>query len=151
MKKNVKTFLVWMRNGVAFCFTWLVIVLLAGNICKGIENISTIFLCKLLGFVCGSVLLFTLSFSETVLRGIGFTAKLTWFMVLFSGYETVCFYWMGIFSGKGSIRQWILYGGVIFVMYGISMLGYELYSRKKAKEYEHALYMYQEKRGKRSW
>lgn len=41
----------------------------------------------------------------------------------------------------------MLFLGIILVMYGISMVGYELYSRKKAKEYDKALYAYQEKRG----
>ena len=36
--------------------------------------------------------------------------------------------------------QWMLFLGIILVMYGISMVGYELYSRKKAKEYEDHLY-----------
>ncbi len=149
MKIDFKTFLLWMRNGIAFAFTWLMIVLLVGNFLQGIESISTTGLLKLLAFVCGGVLLFTFFFSDTVLRGVGFTAKLTWFMVLFSAYESVCFYWMGVFSGKGSLTQWIFFWGIILVMYGISMFGYELYSRKKAVEYNYALHDYQEMRGKR--
>ena len=59
MKIDFKTFLLWMRNGIAFAFTWLMIVLLVGNFLQGIESISTTGLLKLLAFVCGGVLLFT--------------------------------------------------------------------------------------------
>ncbi|MBQ3164287.1 MAG: hypothetical protein IJC02_07085 [Lachnospiraceae bacterium] len=149
--KNLKTFFIWIRNGVAFCFTWLMVVILLRNTYLGIENISTTEIFKLLILACGGVILFTALFSETLIKGISFTAKLTGFMVLFSVYETVIFYWLGIFSGKGNVIQWMLFLGIILVMYGISMVGYELYSRKKAKDYDNALYAYQEKRGGKSW
>ena len=87
--KNLKTFFIWIRNGVAFCFTWLMVVILLRNTYLGIENISTTEIFKLLILACGGVILFTALFSETLIKGISFTAKLTGFMVLFSVYEQI--------------------------------------------------------------
>lgn len=143
-----KIFFTWMRNGVAFCFTWLVMLLLLRNSFLGVEVISTTSLLKILAFVFGGVLLFTVSFSESVFRKIGFTGRLTVFMILFSIYESVCFYWIGVFTTKGSLRQWLTFGGIILFLYGISMIVYEIYSRKKAVAYTHILNNYQRKRGK---
>ena len=70
--KNLKTFFIWIRNGVAFCFTWLMVVILLRNTYLRIENISTTGIFKLLIFACGGVILFTVLFSETLIKGISF-------------------------------------------------------------------------------
>ena len=142
------TFAIWMRNGIAICFTWLVLLMLIRNLCLGVERIATADLMKLLIGVCGGVLLFTMFFSGIVLKELGFTLRLTGFMLLGSIYESACFYWLGIFTEKGSFRQWILFGGIILILYGISMLIYECYSRKKAAVYTQALCSYQSVRKK---
>ena len=141
------TFFKWMRNGVAFCFTWLVLLLLIRNLFLGIEVISTESLGKIWMSVCGGVLLFTIFFSGLFLKKIEFVIRLTCFMFLIGLYESVCFYWLGIFTEQGSFGQWLLFGGIIVSLYAISMIIYEIYSRKKAVTYTHALHHYQEKRG----
>lgn len=144
MKDNkIKCFFVWMRNGISMCFTWLVLLLLIWNSIFGIEMLSTIALGRLLLFVSGGVLLFTVIFSNVIMQKPQFTSRLTGFMIVFAVYESVCFYWMGIFPNKGDIQQWLVFVGIILLLYFISIGIYQIYSKKKGNLYTQALRRYQ--------
>ena len=54
--KNIIKFFVWMRNGIAFCMTWLLIIWIAYCHISNQQQISVSMLTKLLFFVIGGVL-----------------------------------------------------------------------------------------------
>lgn len=144
MKGNkIKCFFVWMRNGISFCFTWLMILLMVWNSVFGIKMVSTIALGKLLLFVSGGVLLFTIIFSNVIVQKLQFTVRLTSFMIVFAVYESICFYWMGVFPDNGSIQQWLIFIAIILLLYFISIGIYQIYSREKGVLYTQALQRYQ--------
>lgn len=143
-KDNVKKFLVWMRNGIAFSFTWLTLLVLMRNALFGIELISTIAVFQLLVFVTGGVFLFTVLFSGIWMRKSGFVTRLTVFMLLFSVYEGFCFYCFGLFGEQGSFLPWLLFTGIIVLLYFLCIGIFQVYSSKKGTEYTQALQRYQQ-------
>lgn len=143
---RTKKLFTWLRNGISICFTWLTFLLLVRNFLYDIETVTTESLGKLFLCVCGGVLLFAILFSDAVIQKMTFTARLTGFMVLFSVYECAAFYWMEIFETRGSIKQWLIFAGIILGLYAVCILIYRQYSRKKGMLYTQALKEYQEKR-----
>lgn len=77
-----------------------------------------------------------------------FTKRLTRFMVLFSLYECLNFYWIGFFSGIGTFIQWLVFIGIICVLYFICIAIYQWYSNKQGEIYTQALVKYQQQRRK---
>jgi len=75
-----------------------------------------------------------------------FTKRLTCFMVLLSLYECLNFYWMGFFSGIGTFIQWLVFIGIICVLYFICIAIYQRYSNKQGEIYTQALIKYQQQR-----
>ena len=147
MQENrLKTFFVWMRNGISFAFTWLVILMLSGNYLLGIEMIATVQLIKIMLFVIGGVLLFTVLFSKCILRTTSFIVRLTSFMIGFGIYEGISFYALGIFHKNASAYKWIIFWGILVALYMICIAIYHIYSYKKGEVYTQALVQYQENR-----
>ena len=101
---------------------------------------------KLLVFVIGGVFFFTMMFSGVLFGKVSFIAKLTGFMILFGGYESVCFYWIGIFQENRDIIFWGIFAAIILVFYFISIGIYHIYSGKKEIVYTQKLREYQENR-----
>ncbi len=145
-KKDLTQFLVWFRNGSSICITWFLILILIRNIFYNIEEVSTESLIKLMILVAGGVFIFCGVFTPLFIRKCSFAARLTIFMALISVYECVGFYWMGIFVNKGSIIQWLIFAAIIILLYGVSMVIYQIYSNRKGELYTEALYQYQERR-----
>ena len=144
-REKIKKFLVWMRNGVSISFTWLALLLLILSTALGMETISVTVLVRLLVFVTGGVFLFTLLFSDVAIRKLGFVGRLTSFMLIFSIYEGVCFYLFGLFHGEGSFLQWLIFAGIIVILYFLCIGIFRIYSRRKEVEYTQALQRYQQK------
>lgn len=144
IQDRIKRFLIWMRNGVSMSFTWLTLLLLIIGMVCGIDKIPLLAFVRLLAFVTGSVFLFTLMFSDIVIRRLQFVGRLTVFTLLFSVYEGVCFYYYGLFHGNGSFIQWLIFSGIIVILYFVCIGIFQIYSRKKGEEYTEALQMYQQ-------
>ena len=121
-KNDIIKFFVWMRNGIAFCTTWLLIIWIGG------------------------VLIFNILFTKVFIKNWTFTKRLTCFMVLLSLYECLNFYWMGFFSGIGTFIQWLVFIGIICVLYFICIAIYQRYSNKQGEIYTQALIKYQQQR-----
>ena len=67
-KEDFIKFLVWMRNGTAFCTIWFLILMLVYNSIYNIPTISTNILIKLILLSFGGVFLFNVFLHVCLLR-----------------------------------------------------------------------------------
>ena len=146
MKQQISQFFTWLRNGTCFCFTWFLLLLILLYLYYGNDAISTMGLLKLFVLSFGGVLLFCLLFTNLLIRKWLFTTRLTSFMICITLYECIGFYWLGIFSTKGSLGQWGIFMAIVLCLYFICIAIYSQYSKKKGELYTQALQTYQEKR-----
>ncbi len=146
IKKELKTFFIWLRNGICFTVTWFLILSVITWTASGIKEISLNKLTDLLLWSSGGVLIFCLVFTNIFIRKLGFTPRLTIFMIIFSIYEVAFFYHIGIFIGFGYIYQWVLFFFLITPLYLICLAIYSLYRKKKGELYTVALHKYQQER-----
>lgn len=145
-KTELLKFLVWMRNGTAFCTTWFLILILVFNSMFDIPSVSTNKLINLILLSMGGVFLFNLFFTCLFIKSWSFTKRLTGFMIGISIYECFCFYSLGIFQKSGSILEWIIFIGIVLVLYFCCIAMYQQYSKKQGELYTRSLQVYQEKR-----
>lgn len=146
-KKDIVKFLVWLRNGFAFCTTWFLILMIARGYLLHVETISVNSLAKMLLLVLGGVFVFNVFFTELFIKKWSFTSRLTGFMLSVSIYESMGFYWIGLFAGKGTILQWLVFIGILCGLYFYCIGIYQQYSKKQGELYTQALQKYQEQRG----
>lgn len=148
-KSEMIRFAVWTRNGVAFCTTWFLILILAYHSIFHIQNISTNGLMKVVLLIIGGVLIFNLSFTRIMIKKLNFTMRLTCFMCAVSLYECLGFYWIGFFKGRGTAVRWMLFIGFILILYFICAVLYQKYSKKQGEIYTRGLQKYQMERSMR--
>lgn len=142
-KRDIGQFFVWLRNGISFCVTWFLLLLVIRNQILDIDSLSTDGLSKMLLFVTGGVLIFNLIFTKVIIKKWRFVTRLTWFMILISIYECIGFYWLGLFEDKGNVIQWLIFAGIVLASYFISIGIYSQYSKKRGELYTQALQRYQ--------
>lgn len=145
-KKDVIQFLVWMRNGFAFVTAWFLILSVIYSRSVGVESIATDSLLKLMLFVAGGVLFFSLVFTRVLFKKQSFQWRLTCFMVLISGYECLVFYATGFWQAGGTPWEWLVFVGLVLILYLLCIGIYHVYSRKQGALYTQALQNYQKKR-----
>lgn len=145
-KDEMIQFLVWLRNGIAFCTTWLLILILAYNHFFCIPSIPTNSLIKLVLLIIGGVFIFNFCFTRLFIKKWYFTKRLTCFMLIISLYECFGFYLLGFFTGKETIFQWILFIMAVFILYLASIRIYQRHSKKQGEIFTQALQQYQQKR-----
>lgn len=145
-KSEMIRFAVWMRNGVAFSTTWFLILILAYHSIFHIQNISTNGLMKVVLLIIGGVFIFNLSFTRIIIKKLNFTMRLTCFMCAISLYECLGFYWIGFFKGRGTAVRWLLFIGIILILYFICAVLYQKYSKKQGEIYTKGLQKYQMER-----
>lgn len=145
-KKEVIHFLEWMRNGVAFCTTWFLILVLAYCYISGVQTIITTFLIKMIVWIIGGVFIFNLFFTNLIITKWSFIRRLSGFMVIISLYECLGFYWFEFFEKAGSVIQWTVFAGIVLVLYLICIAIYQRYSKRQGEIYSQALQRYQQKR-----
>ena len=119
---RIKEILVFIRNGIAFAFSWLVICIMAVALINGNEVITVSFLCKTFLLCLWGVIAFTISFKNRQIQKKGFIFELSIFYILFIPIEIVMFYFMGVFDTKGSVISWLIFGGIVIAAYVISVL-----------------------------
>ena len=110
-----KTFLAYIRNGLCFSFTWLLLMLMEGAVFNGIKAIEvgflfTVFLMCLYGAVC-----FAVCFTDFVFRTKGFIFRLTVLFLLFIPAEVFTFYKLNIFVGRGTAKEWAIFAVIVFL------------------------------------
>ena len=145
-KKEFFKFLVWMRNGTAFCTTWFLILMLVYNSIHHIPAISTNILIKLILFSFGGVFVFNLFFTCLFIKKWSFMKRLTGFMLVTSLYECFCFYFLDFFQNSGTIMEWLIFIGIVLVLYFLCIAIYQKYSKKQGEIYTKSLQAYQQKR-----
>lgn len=145
-KKDLIQFFTWLRNGIAFSVTWFLILKLIYNRMAHIQTISTDNLLKMVIWLSGGVLLFCLLFTRILFKKMGFTGRLTCFMLLFGVYECLYFYWRGYFTTEGTIGQRVLFFGIILGLYLICIAIYQKHSKRYGEIYTKALKKYQQER-----
>ena len=145
-KKELKTFLVWLRNGTCFAVTWFLILDLIVRWISGIDTISVVNLTKTLFWTVGGVLIFCVAFTRLFIRKFGFTARLTFFMTVITIYEILFFYNIGFFRDAGHFYQWLLFFTIVLCLYFICLAIYGSFRKKKSELYTLALLKYQHER-----
>lgn len=147
-KKDWIQFLIWWRNGSAFCISWFLVLWVVFNSTHGIEAIQTARLAKLVAVSVAGAFLFSFFFTGLFLKRWSFLGRLTGFIVTVSILEVVAFYWLELFIRTGTWQEWLGFAGIILVLYGICVLFYQGYSRRKGVLYTQALEQYKQKRSR---
>lgn len=145
-KENVLLFLVWIRNGTAFCTTWFLILLLIYSYFFNYQTISTKNLSKMLLLIIGGVIIFSLLFTRVFIKKWSFIPRLTCFMISISLYECIGFYWLGLLDGRETIFQLLVFVGILLSLYFACIAVYHRYSKRQGRLYTEALQTYQKQR-----
>ncbi len=145
-KTDWKKALIIFRNGFAFVFSWLVIIMSVKAVIEGGEGVrlNAIFgaaFISLVGVIC-----FVVFFSDAFIKNKSFILRLTFAVFFFIPGEIAGFYMTGFFKGKGSLIQWLTFAGIVLALYGICIVIDKTLCKKQGKEYTLQLMKYQEKR-----
>lgn len=132
---RVKENLIFIRNGLAFSFSWLILCVIAVSLIGGNEAVTVKFLIKLFMLCFWGVIAFSISFRSRWCTKKGFVFSLSIFYLLFIPIEILMFYFMGIFDSNGSIRLWIIFGVILALAYSISLLIDILIMKRKSDIY----------------
>lgn len=147
-KRNIIQFFTWMRNGIAFCTTWFLVLILTYNYISHKQTILTESLIKMMFWIIGGVFIFNLLFTRLLIIKWRFIKRLSFFMIIIGLYQCLGFYWLGFFSTEGTVIQWFLFIMIILFLYLICIAIYCNYSKKQGEIYTQALQKYQQKRSK---
>lgn len=145
-RAKIKELLVIMRNGLAFSFSWLVICVMVLTAAYGKESVSLSLLSKLLLLCAWAVLCFALCFGDVLFRKKGFIFRLTLFYVLFIPVELAMFFFMNLFTRKGTMLEWVTFAGIIVGLYLVCVLIDWIVCRKQGALYTKQLLSYNERR-----
>ena len=140
--EKLKIILIYLRNAMAFSFSWLVLCVVLISLVSGVKAISVIFLLKLLALCFWGVLSFGIAFVYKRSVRKGFMFSLSIFYVLFIPVEIAMLYLTGIFTTKGSVIQWLVFGGIAVGCYLVSFLVDRIVMRKKSDIYTEKLRKY---------
>lgn len=137
MDKNnkIKELLAFIRNGLAFSFSWLVICTMIVSLMSGQESVSVEFLLKIFTLCLWGVITFAICFKNRRILKKGFIFSLTLFYILFIPVEIAMFYFMGIFTSKGNLTFWVIFGAIVVMLYVTSVLVDALVMKKNARVY----------------
>ncbi|MBO4678649.1 MAG: hypothetical protein J5626_03180 [Lachnospiraceae bacterium] len=112
-----KTFLTYVRNGLCFSYTWLLLMLMEGAVFSGIKAIEVGFLFKVFLMCLYGAVCFAACFTDFLIRTKGFIFRLTVLFVTFIPVEVFTFYKLNLFVGKGTAREWIAFGVIVVSFY----------------------------------
>ncbi len=121
MNDRVIPFLKKVRDFTAYTFSWLTILILIISFINGNMIVSSSLLAKLLLLSVIAAVSFTIAFTRTVIRKKGFLFRINFFVLVFIPAEIAVFYWMDIFHGPGESSEWLIFFGVILLLYIVSV------------------------------
>ena len=140
--EDIKKLLVYFRNALAFSYAWLVFSYALLGYLLFNSGVTYEFLLKVLVLCIWGSACFVFAFFTKLMKKRGFIFSLTVFFVLFVPVEILMFYWMNIFTGRGTVLLWSVLGGMIGVFYLTSILIDLFVMRKRAKAYTAKLMEY---------
>ena len=120
--ENLKKLLIYIRNGLALIFSWLVICTIIASLTVVSGAISAVYLIKLFVLSLWAVLSFAVCFKTNWAQKKGFIFSLTLFYIMFIPAEIAMFYYMGIFSTAGNISSWLIFAGIVLGAYIVSLI-----------------------------
>ena len=97
-----KNFVTYIRNGLCFSFSWIMLMLMFGAFFSGRKGIETDFLFKAFFMCLYGAVCFAVCFTDFLIRTKGFIFRLTVLFVTFIPVEVFMFYKMNLFAGKGT-------------------------------------------------
>ncbi len=142
---TIKNMLKGLREATAYSFSWLTICVLTVLLFSGKETVSVEFLIKLLILCVWGSLCFTFCFGNKGIKKKGFMFALTCFYIFFIPVEVFMFYMMGIFKVFRSVGLWAVFGGIVVILYIISLMIDRFIMNKKAQIYTQKLSDYKNK------
>ena len=137
--EDIRRLLVYFRNALGFSYSWLVLCTVLVSLAGGKDNVTVLFLLKLLALCAWGSLSFVLT---NLMKKRGFIFSLTVFFLLFVPVEIGMFYLMGIFEGGGTPFLWITLGVIVAVFYISAILIDVFIMRRKARDYTKKLLEY---------
>ncbi len=147
MKKILsKSLFACIRDGVAYSFSWFVLLALIICLLTGKKDIGVDFLGMLLAFCVLAAIEFVFFFSNFFIKRKGFIFRLNGFVALFLPTQIAFLYAAGLFSGAGTVIQWVIFVGIIVLLYLVCIVLDQTVCRKQGKEYTVQLDRYKEKR-----
>lgn len=145
-RTKLKELLAQFRNGLAFCFSWLVICIMILAALNGKESISTGLLFKIFALSVWAVFCFIVCFKEVLFSKKRFIFRLNLFCGLFIPVEILMFFMMGLFKSGGSVSEWIFFMVIIAFLYVICVLIDWIVGKKQGEKYTNQLLAYNRRR-----
>ncbi len=133
MNDRVIPFLKKTRDYTAYIYSWLTILIIIVSFIGGNINISPALLAKILLLSAIAAVSCTAAFTRTVIRKKGFLFRINLFALVFIPAEIAVFFWIGIFSGSGTVYQWLIFFGVILFLYIVSVCIGTLVCKKEGR------------------
>ena len=115
--ERFKNFLAYIRNGLCFSFTWLLLMLMEGAVFSGIKAIEVGFLFKVFLMCLYGAVCFAVCFTDFLIRTRGFIFRLTILFITFIPVEVFTFYKLNIFAGKGTALEWTIFAVIVISFY----------------------------------
>lgn len=140
----MKHILISLRNLTVSLFAWFSMVWLLFYTVSKQPRIELTTLWQLFALSFSWAVLFTFFYNSKLpkLKTIPPIKKFTLFLTSCTFLESVLIYKFSLF-GITSLTQWILFIGIIFVLYAISLGVFERYKRKASRQYTQLLQEYQ--------
>ena len=115
--ERFKNFLAYIRNGLCFSFTWLLLMLMEGAVFSGIKAIEVGFLFKVFLMCLYGAVCFAVCFTDFLIRTKGFIFRLTILFITFIPVEVFTFYKLNIFAGKGTALECTIFTVIVISFY----------------------------------
>ena len=148
MNDRVIPFLKKIRDYTAYIFSWLTIIILIVSFISGNMSISALLIARILLLSVIAAVSCTVAFTRTVIRRRGFLFRINLFALVFIPAEIAVFYRIGIFDGAGTTVQWLIFFGVILLLYIVAVGIGTLACRKEGRDINDMLDNYKKGRNK---
>ena len=139
---RIKNFVTYIRNGLCFSFSWIMLMLMFGAFFSGRKGIETDFLFKAFFMCLYGAVCFAVCFTDFLIRTKGFIFRLTVLFVTFIPVEVFMFYKMNLFAGKGTPGEWLIFAAIVVSFYVTCLVLDKTVFKDKAERYTRLLNEY---------
>ena len=145
---EMKRMFEWFRNATAFIYAWLTLLLVIQANVSHEASLSAAMLWDLFVFSALTAAGFSVIFTKAIIKKMSFIGRLNCMMIYFVGLEIGFFCKIGLFTTYGGLIEWLVFFGIIAILYALCLVIFGIYSRRKEREYTGLLDQYKIKRGK---